>query len=185
MCELMAAMAVASTALSAAGAVTQYQGQQAATDAYNASAAQNAMSASVAATRKYNDENTRTYYDMLSINKEGYKAAMRGREALGTARASAGSAGVSGLSVDNIFAAVKQQAAENETNIQLKREDRMLARDARMDSFEAEAQGRVNSMPYKAGPDPLALGINIAETGVKFGTKVADAGGWDKFWGKT
>jgi hypothetical protein len=184
MCELMAAMTVASTALSAAGAVAQHQGQQASTDAYNASAAQNAMFASTAATRKYNDENTRTYYDMLSINKEGYKAAMRGREAASTARASSGSAGVAGLSVDNIYAAVKQQAAENETNVQLKREDRLLAADARMDSYEAEAQGRINSMPYKAGPDPLALGINLASTATNFGTKVAEAGGWEKFWSK-
>ena len=184
MCELMAAMTVASTALSMAGSVAQYSGQQAATNAYNASAAQNAMSASVAATRKYNDEEARTYYDMLSINKEGYKNAMRGREALGMARASAGSSGVGGISVDNIFAAVKQQAAENEGNIQLKREDRMLARDSRMDTYEAEAQGRINSMPYKAGPDPLALGINLASDATKFGTKVADAGGWDKFWSK-
>jgi hypothetical protein len=184
MCELMAAMTVASTALSAAGAVAQHQGQQSATDAYNASAAQNANFASVAATRKYNDENTRTYYDMLSINKEGYKAALRGREASATARASSGSAGVAGLSVDNIYAAVKQQAAENETNVQLKREDRLAAADARMDSYEAEAQGRINSMPYKAGPDPLALGINLASEATKFGTKVADAGGWDKFWSR-
>jgi hypothetical protein len=157
MCTIMAA-------LGAASSVAQFAGQQQATDAYNAQAAAAHRDAGIAASNKYADEQRRLTYDARANQQKGYEAALKGRAAVASGTASAGSAGVAAgsLTLDQLIAASKQKAAENEARVQTKREDMEESFRGRVKSVESEAQQRINSMPFKSGPNPLGLAINIA-----------------------
>lgn len=162
MCTLMAALGAASSAVS-------FMGQVQATNAYNAQAAAAHRDARIAATNKYADEQRRMIYNQKGLNQQGYQAAMKGREATATGIASAGATGVAGGSVtlDNLIAASLQQTAENEARVQTKREDYEESFRGAVKSYEAEAQQRINSMPFKQGPNPLGLMINMAGAGLQ------------------
>ena len=165
MCTPMAAIGFG---LSAISSVAGYGQQVADTKAYNAQAAQNAANASIAATHKYEDEGRRTAYDVQRLQQEGYKQAMEARRVKGSAIASAGSSGIdiSSLSVGSILSDIDQQEAINESNTQTKMDDRTEAYKGNVQSYEAEAQGRINSMPFKATPSPLGAILGIAQAGL-------------------
>lgn len=164
MCAPAAALAVVSTGLSIAGSVMQYQGQKSATDQYNQQAAINARDAQLAFANKTADINRNYIYDAKANQQEGYKNAMALRRGEGTIKASAGASGLdaSSLSVDSILANERQIAAGNEAIINDRVDNLKSSRQSQVDTAMAEAQGRINSMPYKAGPNPLGLAINVA-----------------------
>ena len=155
MCTLAAAFTAASTAAS-------FVGQQQQTDAYNAAARQNAMNASVAASYKYNDAQHRYVYDQMAANKEAYDASMKGRAATASGIASSGDSGFTGVSLDNLVAASQQQTAENISRIDLKRDEAYDQYNATTKGAQLEAKARSDSMPMKAGPNPLGLAIGMA-----------------------
>lgn len=161
MCTLMAGVMAASSAV-------QFAQQKSATDAYNSQAAAAHRDALIAANNKDADLQRKYFYDEKSNNQEGYKAAMKGRAELGTLQASAGSSGIAGgsITLDNLVGASRQVMAENETRIQSKREDITDSFRGSVDSVRAEAQQRINSMPFKEGPNPLGLAIGLASAGV-------------------
>ena len=157
MCTITAAMAGAS-------AVAGFVGQAQEAKTANGNLAQAHQDASLAAQRKYEDEQRRMRFDARATQKEGYASIMRGREAVSTVRASAGASGfdIGSLSVGAIIAAERQKTAENSDKVRSKMEDLKTSYEAKVDSYEAEAQGRINSMPFKAGLNPLGLAINLA-----------------------
>jgi hypothetical protein len=157
MCTVVAALA-------AGQAVVGFIGQQQAANAHNSAAKEAHQNASLAAQRKYEDEQTRYRYDARATQKEGYQSQMRGRAAGATAVASAGSSGfdIGSLSVGAILAAEKQKTAENTDKVNSQFEDLENSYTNRVEAYEAEAQGRINAMPFKAGPNPLGLAINLA-----------------------
>jgi hypothetical protein len=162
-----------STALSIGGSVLGYAQQSQAADAKNAYAMANAQSASMAAQRKYEDEQRKFIYDSKVNQKEAYDATLRGRSAVASGVASAGAAGfdASSISVAGLLAAERQKTAENLSRSSLKQEDLLFNYDARVDSYEAEAQGRINSVPMTTGPSPLALALSIGNDVVKYQQK--------------
>lgn len=157
-------MCTIAAGLMAASAAVQYAGQVSATNAYNAQAATAHRDAQIAATNKYKDLDTKYTYDIKSTNKEGYKAAMKGRAEEASGIASAGAAGIApgSLTLDALINATRQTAAENEATIQAKREDLAYTLSGNKAGVQAEASQRINSMPYKASPNPLGLAINMA-----------------------
>jgi hypothetical protein len=154
--------------LSAASQVAGFSAQQQQTDAYNAAARQNAINAGVAASNKYADEGRSYVYDSKKNMQEGMKAVFSGRKARGTAIASAGSAGIDGssISLGDIVSDINNETALNLDNVAAKQDDMKHALVSNLKSYEAEARGRINSMPYKEGPSPFALGLNIASAGL-------------------
>jgi hypothetical protein len=152
----------------AASSAVQYAGQVSATNAYNAQAAAAHRDAMIAATNKYTDLERKYNYDTKSNNQEGYKAALKGREEMAAGIASSGSAGIAGgsITLDNLIATSRQTAAENEARVQGKRDDMKDSLIGNMTSVQAEAQQRINSMPFKEGPNPLGLAIGLASAGV-------------------
>jgi hypothetical protein len=161
MCTLMAAIA-------AAGSAVQFMGQVQATNAHNAQAAAAHRDARIAAVNKYGDIQRRYNYDAKANNQEGYKAALKGRSEMATGIASAGSAGIAGgsITLDNLISMSRQMSAENEARVQTKRDDMRESFLGQGQSIQAEAQGRINSIPFKQGPNPLGLAINFASAGV-------------------
>jgi hypothetical protein len=157
-------MCTVTAALAAGQAVVGFVGQQQAANAQNATAAAAHQSASLAAQRQYEDEQRRYRFDAKATQMEGYDAVMRGRQAASTVAASAGASGfdMGSLSVSSILAAEAQKTAANIAKVDAKQEDLKTSYEAKVDSYEAQAQGRINSMPFKAGPNPLGLAINLA-----------------------
>jgi hypothetical protein len=156
-------------ALSAASAAVSFAGQAQATSDYNKQAAAAHRDARIAAANKYGDLQRRYNYDARANNQEGYKAAMKGRAELATGITSGGSAGIAGGSITlaNLESMSRQIAAENEARVGLKRDDLKDTFIGQGDSVRAEAQQRINSMPFKQGPNPLGLAINFAQAGVQ------------------
>lgn len=150
-------------------AVASYAGQQQATQANNEAALANAQSASIAAGYKYADNNARYAYNARSLQREAYKAAMEGRARESTGVASAGSAGVSGISLGALIADTRRQAAENAYVAGEKRADLFQSTILNNQAAEAEAQGRINSFPMASGPSPLGLAINLGDAVVQGG----------------
>lgn len=157
-------MCTVPAAIMAASSVVSFVGQSQQTKAYNDAAAANANNASVAASQKYNDEQRKFVYDSKVNQKEGYEAAMKGRSAYASVVAQSGASGfdAGSISIGSILAAERQKTAENLSRVDLKQDDLTNSFTSRTRSIEAEAQGRINSMPYKAGPNPIGLALNIA-----------------------
>lgn len=166
--------------LQALGQVASFAGAAAETANYNAAAEQNAINASLAMQSKTEDEQRRLSYDTKQNIQEGYDAVMKARQAKGTAIASAGSAGLdaSSLSVDAILSNISNQEAMSELNTKDKIEDQIDAYRGRTKGYYYEAMGRINSMPPKAGPNPLGLAIGIAQSGLNAATNTNSGKNW-------
>ena len=150
--------------MAVASSVVGFMGEQQATNAHNAATAQAHMDARAAAANKYDDEGRRFRYDAKSLKKEAYKAVVKGREAVATAIASSGSSGVSAgsISLNNIIAHERRKTADNVYAADAKFEDMQASYVSKTESYRAEAQSRINSMPFKEGPNPLSLVVGIA-----------------------
>jgi hypothetical protein len=161
-------MCTLAAGIGALGAIAQFSAQQSATKEYNEQAAIAHRDAEVAASYKYTDLDRKYVYDSASLNQEGYKDALKARSEQATGIASAGSAGIAGgsITLQNLVGASIQTAANNEANIQTKRDDSKDSLQSNLASVNAEAQQRINSVPFKAGPNPLGLAINIASAGL-------------------
>lgn len=164
------------TAIGAASSIAGYAGQAQAANAANAASLANAQSASIAAGYKYADAGQKFIYDSKALQREANKAVLAGRAAVATGMASSGSTGVAGLSLGALVADTRRQAAENVYVTEEKRDDRYAGLITETKSYEAEAQGRINSMPMRSGPNPLGLAIELGTAGMKGGQ---NAGYWD------
>lgn len=150
-----------------AGQVAGFAGKQQEVDNYNAAAKQNAINANIAATNKYTDEGRRLQYESKEVNQEGYEAVMKARQAKGTAVASGVSSGidVSSLSLNSIMSSIENDESRSADAVQTRHDANEDTFRARGRTYEAEAQGRINSMPFKEGPSPLGLVLGIATEG--------------------
>lgn len=169
-------MAAIGFGVSAIGQAAGYAQSQQDTDNYNAQAKQNAINASVAASNKYADAGRQYAYDVMHTQQEGYNQAMKARQAHGSAVASAGSSGFEGATVNDVLNDIDQQEAINEANSQTKIDDKKQAYQGQVQSYEAEAQNRINSMPLKSDPSPLGAILGIATAGLDATSKTS--------WGK-
>ena len=164
--------------LGIAGQVANFAAQSQAANAANSAALANAQSASIAATHKYESEGRHLIYANRREQQEGYRAVMAGREAAATGTASAGAAGfdADSISVGALLANQHNKTWQNIDVMNTKMEDNEQAYRSAVKTYEAEAQGRINSMPMKPGPNPLALGINMAGGFAQAGQRM---GWWD------
>lgn len=169
-------MCTIAAALGAASSVASYAGQAQQAAAANTAALANAQSASISAGYKYADLGQKYIYDSKGLQREANKAVMQGRAAIASGVSSAGDAGVSGLSLNSLIADTRREAAENAWAAKEKRDDMRTALILNDKSVEAEAQGRINSMPMQSGPSPLGLAIGIGSSIAQGGQK---SGWWD------
>jgi hypothetical protein len=159
---VMAAMAIASVAISAAQAVSQYQGQSAqakATDAANAIQRQSIEQA-------YKNNMTQ------AVDQYGYKNdeaaqklqqnAIASRASEATMSTAAGEAGVSGNSVMALQQEYDQKAASFKGDVDYNRlaEDNELQ--WQMKGFGTQEQSRINSLRPGVQPSLIGAGLQIA-----------------------
>lgn len=160
-------MCTIAAAIGGLSSVASFAGQQQAANAANEAALANAQSASIAAGWKYSDAANKFIYDSKGLQREAGNAVMAGRAAVSSGVASAGGSGATGISLGALIADARQTAAENAYVAGEKRDDLFTSLITQRKSYEAEAQGRINSMPMTAGPSPLALALNIGTAGVQ------------------
>jgi hypothetical protein len=124
------------------------------------------MVALMAANNQYADIDRSYIYDTTKDRMEAYDTVMDARRAAGSVRASGGSAGfdAGSATLTDILSEYDREAGETDARFGLKLDDRTSARKSNVESVRAEAEGRINSMPFKKGPNPLALGLGIANS---------------------
>lgn len=161
MCMMMAGMA-----LGVVGAIAQYQQQKQATDDANAQIAAAHRDAQIAATNKYKDIGTQDVYNQKSLNQQGYKAALNAREEMAKGVASSGAMGIApgSATLDNLMSQTRQIAAQNESNIQTKRDEQFATYENQGQTIQAEAQSRINETPFKREPSPLGMILGIGNS---------------------
>jgi hypothetical protein len=177
-------MMMAGMALGIVGAIGQYAAQKKATDDYNKQAAIAHRDAMIAGTNKYRDNDSKFIYDAKSLNQQGYKAALNGREEMAKGLASSGGMGIDPGSntLDNLMSSSRQIAAQNEANVQTKRDENFDSRNNNAASITSEIQGRINAVPFKAQPSPLGMILGIANSAVG---GMGGGGGMSGFFGST
>lgn len=165
----MCTVAAIPAALSAAGSVVSFAGKQQAVDDYNANAAVAHRDASLAAQYKYEQEAQRNRYDAKDILIKGFEAVLKGREARATAIASAGASGfdTSSITISSLIDQEANKSARNEAVIKDQLDDLAESYVSRTKGYQMEAQGRINTTPFKSGPNPLELAIDLAGSAFK------------------
>lgn len=175
-------LTIAGAGLAAAGQVASFVGENQAAGAHNQMAAQAHMNAGLAATGQYEDSQRKYNYEARSTQQQGYDAAMAGRKAVGSVAAQAGASGidVSSLSISDIINEQRRVTAQNLSNVKAKQADMKAGVMGDMEAAHLQAQGRINSTPFKSGPSAVGLAIGLAGTAVSAynsGSKNAPAKG--------
>lgn len=132
---------------------------------------QNAARANEANLENYKLQNQQLNLQELQENEqaavEKHKQKLAVQKGVAEARVASGEAGVSGLSIDSIFADVVRQGAENMTTIDRNLKDSNQQRDAdRKVLFNSAKAGVQNPQTYKAKHANLGAGLQIVGAGL-------------------
>ena len=169
------ALSIASTALGAAGTVAGFAAERRSTNAYNAAGRENARNAGEALQRSYEQDGAAFAYESRANQQEAYKAALAGRAATATGRATAAASGLDlgSISVSDVLAETRATAAMNEANARSKQGNLGDSVANRYLASRDQAIGRINSMPSKSGPSVLGLAIGLGADALKGYSKIA------------
>jgi len=157
----MAGMTAVSTAVSAMGAVMQYQQAKVQADMQQQQFNQNKLLASRSMLEQARQ---------LSLRQEQERAAALDRKRMsnieaaqlqGRIVASAGEAGVAGMSISNLLADVERTRLNNEGTINRNLEAVNQQADVERKALLTQAEGRINSVQQGVRPSLLATGLQI------------------------
>ena len=161
-----AAIAIATLAINAGGAVMQYmqQKQQAkAQEQANAAARLSAIQSANAQTKALHTREIQEREAALQKKDQNDKAA---RRATATSVTAAGEAGVTGLSLDSLLFNVGFQRGQNESNIDFNLDNTSDQLFYQKQGVQAQSAGRIASLPIVQRPSLFATGLQIAGAGV-------------------
>lgn len=158
---------LAGLAISAAGAVASYQGQQQAADAQETANATNALNAAQAARHEHNALEEQRRQVEENAAKDSFDLTLETLRAASSAEASAADAGVSGFSVDALMRDIYATGGRAQQNIASglhRRQDQITREQAGVRTRQAiRSQGQpVNR------PSPLGLAIDLGAAGVDY-----------------
>ncbi len=160
------ALAAAQFAVGTASAVAQYGQQKQAAEQQNAFYNQNAVAANKAAASAYTGLNTQLTQALASSDQDVLERRIQGLKARGTANEAAGSAGVTGLSVDaliNDYSAAEGRGVDSVvTNYDIEK-DNILSQ---MEAVHHQTTARINSVQRAQPPGLLPTIIRIAGSAV-------------------
>ena len=151
-------------ALGVAQTVTGYAGEQQAAAQHNAMVRQNQEAAQANLRQEYTAVQTRQLQeeDAAAVEKQSVSREARGARA--TAMVAAGESGVSGLSVDALLADIYGKEAEYKDRVTQNTGFTTQNLTAEMQGLRAKAQDRINSIPTRNGPNPLAAALKIGSS---------------------
>lgn len=165
MCTIMAALGAA---LSGVQSIAGFAGQSQAADAANAQAAAAHRDALISYQNKVGDLQRQYIYNERAAQQKGYAATLKGRAAAATGLASSGSAGVgaNSITLEQLMNDERQVTAENLNRVRSQQEDLKDQYIGQSISAQYDAQGRINSVPFRMGPNPASLGLQLAAGGI-------------------
>lgn len=155
-----------SFAVGAAQAVVSFAGQQQAANAQNAYYEANAKAAQQAAVNSYAAEQNKIIQERKAASQDETETRIAALTARGTARNAAGEAGVSGLSVD---ALINDYYGREGRRVESIDSNYAMNRDylrAEMDSTQAQATSRINSVQRATPPSFADAALRIVSAGV-------------------
>lgn len=149
------------------GAVAQFQAQQADYQAKKAVWEQNVVNAEASARDEHRQLTNRFLQEQEKTTQHKHVAMLEGAKKAATAENNAASAGVSGISVDNILADINGKTLLNMTYAD--RNYQFVAADLteQLKATDTKMKGRIESIPVPQEPSPLGLIAGIAGAGVK------------------
>lgn len=157
---LAAALPAISAGLSIASAVAGFAGATEQANAQNAFYAQNARAAQSALATDYANLGLKSLQERKAASQQKFETNLDALKARSTARVAAGEAGVTGLSVDALigdyFASEGRKVQAIDTNYDMTRNNIL----AEMDSAQANAQSRINSVQTARPPSMLPFMIS-------------------------
>lgn len=148
-------------AISSAQAVIGYQAESAAADVQNEMYRQNALNANQSAINQYNDVALRRSQEQEAAGQKKIETARDARAAAAETTVSAGTAGVSGLSVQGLLQEI--MGREGTANASIDRNLQMTEQQLtnQMKGIEAETTNRINSVQRAPKPSFLNAGLQI------------------------
>jgi uncharacterized protein YfiM (DUF2279 family) len=151
--------AVLSAGLSIAGAAAEHQAANDAAARQNQAYLDNARAAQTAAVNSYMYQNTRIQQERKATGQQLFEDSVAALKKRGTAYASAGEAGISGLSVDallsDVFAQEGRQHMATLTQYDMNREKVL----SEMEGTRANAEARINSVQRASYPSSASFMI--------------------------
>jgi hypothetical protein len=137
---------------SIAGAGMGFMQAQQQADAQNAYYEQNAIAARRAAVQEYANVQNSGIQQRNADEQKKFETAVQGLRARGTVREAAGSAGVTGLSVDALVADYYGQEGRQQDAIDQNYEITKGNIRSQMDSIQSQTTARINSVPKAQDP---------------------------------
>jgi hypothetical protein len=170
----MAGVTMASTAMSVAASYQQAQAESQYQDSLaNASAQQQALNRKLAIdsmVRQSEAENLRLQQEDATASEQIIQSNVRAAKAAAAARVAGASAGVTGVSLENLYGDYARENSRYTDAIRVSRENDVAATALRKEGFRAEAENRILSLaPYIprpiAQPSAFASALRIGAAG--------------------
>lgn len=149
------------------GAVAQFQAQQADYRAKKAAWEQNVVNAEASARDEHRQITNRFMQEQEKTTQKNHVSFIEEAQKRATAENNAGSAGVSGNSVDNILRDISGKSMLNRTYADKNYQYVAADLTEQMKATDSRLKGRIESMPVPQAPSPLGLIAGIAGAGVK------------------
>jgi hypothetical protein len=157
----MAGMTAVSTAVSAMGAVMQYQQAKVQADMQQQQFNQNKLLASRSMLEQARQLSLRQEQERAAALDKKRMSNIEAAQLQGRIVASAGEAGVAGMSISNLLADVERTRLNNEGTINRNLEAINQQADVERKALLTQAEGRINSVQQGVRPSLLATGLQI------------------------
>lgn len=153
-------------AMSAVKSVVEFQAQTSAADAQTDRYNRNYQNALAAGRDQHLQLTQRQLQEQQLTAQKVNRTVVEGAELTATANVNAASAGVSGLSVDNLIADVMRKVGANRVNIQRNADYTAQQLQAQQSAVVNQEEGRINSMAPGSRPSILEPALKIAGAGI-------------------
>lgn len=157
----MAGMTAVSTAVSAMGAIMQYQQAKVQADMQQQQFNQNKLLASRSMLEQARQLSLRQEQERAAALDKKRMSNIEAAQLQGRIVASAGEAGVAGMSISNLLADVERTRLNNEGTINRNLEAINQQADVERKALLTQAEGRINSVQQGVRPSLLATGLQI------------------------
>ena len=149
------------------GAAASFAGQQADYRAKKAAWEQNVVNAEAGARDGYRQTTVRFIQEQEKTTQAKHVSYLQEAEKASQAENSAGAAGISGISVDNILRDISGKSELNRTYDDMNYKYVAADLTEQLHQIDTKEMNQINSMPVPQAPSPLTMFAGMAGAGVK------------------
>lgn len=163
MCSPTAAVGVASLVIGATSSYVQYEQQSNYADMQNERYRENQQNSLQAMRDQQQAVQQRILQENEASAQQVQDRQRQARRDRATARVSAGEAGTTGISVENIMRDISNVSSQDITNIHQNRDWSNQQLSSQLAGTRTTAQSRINSASRASSPSPVSLGLGIGQ----------------------